>query len=198
MMLARKNRSGERTRPVRPTPRLGRGDAGSALLEFVVLAVLLMIPLAYLVLIAARVEGAAFGVTTAARDAGRAYATSGSDALGRVRALLAAQLALAADGVRLPAGDVRISCGPCTYAPGSPVSVTVSYRVPLPGLPAALCSGASCLAAIPVSATHLERLPCFAPPAAAAAAAPPAATAAAPPVTTAAGATAPAPAAGAC
>jgi hypothetical protein len=137
-------------------------DAGSALIEFVGLAVLLMIPVAYLILIAARVEGAAYSVTTAARNAGRAYATSGSDALGRARAVLAARLALAAQGINLPPGDVQVVCGACTYAPGSLVRVTVTFRVPLPGLPAAFCRGGGCIAAIPVSATHVERLPCFA------------------------------------
>ena len=138
-------------------------DEGSALVEFVGLAVILMIPIAYLILTVAKVEGAAFGVTTAARAAGRAYATSGSDALGRARALLAARLALSAQGDPLPASGLAISCGPCTYDPGSLVRVTVSLRVPLPGLPAAFCRGGGCLAAIPVTATHVERLPCFAP-----------------------------------
>ena len=61
------------------------GDAGNALVEFTYLAVLLMIPLVYVLLSAFQVQRAAFGVTEAARQAGRAYTTAIDPAAGRAR-----------------------------------------------------------------------------------------------------------------
>lgn len=142
--------------------RKRRGDLerGSALVEFVGLATLMIIPVFYLVMVAGRVEGAAFAVQGAAQAAGRAYATAGSDALGRTRAQLAAQLALADDHLDGQAA-VRVDCGACSYAPGSAVSVQVGLLVALPGLPAAFCRARGCVAAIPVRAVHTERLACY-------------------------------------
>ncbi|MHB2023496.1 MAG: hypothetical protein ACYCO3_09235 [Mycobacteriales bacterium] len=135
-------------------------ERGSALVEFVGLATLMIIPVFYLVMVAGRVEGAGFAVQGAAEAAGRAYATAGSDGLGQQRAQLAADLVLADAGVATTA-VVRVDCGTCDYAPGSTVAVYVSVRVPLPGLPAGFCSAHSCLAAVQVHATHVERLPCY-------------------------------------
>ncbi len=76
-----------------------RDDEGSALIEFVGLAVLLLIPLIYLLLSVFSVQRAAFAVTQAARDAGRAYATAPSTAAASTRAAYAARLALSSQGV---------------------------------------------------------------------------------------------------
>jgi hypothetical protein len=135
-------------------------DDGSALVEFVWLAVLLLVPLVYVVLTAVSLQRAAFGVTAAARDAGRAYATAGSDALGERRAEAAIGLALRDQGVRWrPAGRV-VSCGPCDYAPGSSFTVELQTRVELPLVPGWLC-GHACIAGVTVSAHHSERLSCY-------------------------------------
>jgi Flp pilus assembly protein TadG len=80
--------------------RRARGDEGSALIEFVGLAVLLLIPLVYLLLSVFSVQRAAFAVTQAAREAGRAYATAPSSSVAKDRAAYAAQLALISEGVR--------------------------------------------------------------------------------------------------
>lgn len=77
-----------------------RDEGGSALIEFVGLAVLLLVPLLYLLLSVFAVQRAAFAVTQAAREAGRAYATSPSLAQARSRATYAAELALTSQGVR--------------------------------------------------------------------------------------------------
>jgi Flp pilus assembly protein TadG len=76
-----------------------RDDEGSALIEFVGLAVLLLLPLIYLLLSVFSVQRAAFAVTQAAREAGRAYATAPSTAAATTRAAYAAQLALSSQGV---------------------------------------------------------------------------------------------------
>jgi hypothetical protein len=59
-----------------------------------------------------------------------------------------------------PAGRV-ISCGGCSFAPGSPFTVDIHTTVALPFVPDWLC-GERCAAGIPVSAHHRERVDCFA------------------------------------
>jgi hypothetical protein len=137
------------------------GDQGSAIVEFVWLAVLLMIPLVYVVLTAISIQRVAFGVTAATRDGARAYATAGSDATGERRAEEAMALAMHDQGVTWSAHGRVVSCGSCDYAPGSSFTVALSRRVKLPLLPSWLC-GHDCLAAITVSAHHTEHISCYA------------------------------------
>jgi hypothetical protein len=141
--------------------RRRRGEDGSAIVEFVWLAVLLMIPLVYVVLAALSVQRAAFASTTAAREAARAYATAGSDAEGEQRAEEAVALAMRDQGVAWSPHGRVISCGDCSFAPGSVFSVDLHTTVSLPFVPGWLC-GSRCVAGIPVSAHHRERIDCFA------------------------------------
>jgi hypothetical protein len=138
-----------------------RSDDGNAIVEFVWLAVLLMIPLVYVVLAALSVQRSAFASTTAAREAARAYATAGSDAEGEQRAEAAVAMAMHDQGVSwMPQGRV-IECGDCTFAPGSVFSVDIRTTVALPFVPGWVC-GERCVAGIPISAHHRERIDCFA------------------------------------
>lgn len=66
-MIAPLQRFGRRMRL-----RLTRRDEGRAIVEFIFVGVLLLVPLIYLVIAIARVQAAAFSVSTAAREAGRA------------------------------------------------------------------------------------------------------------------------------
>jgi hypothetical protein len=109
-----------------------------------------MVPLVYVLLSVFEVQRASFGVTEAARQAGRAYATADDPAQGRARAAAAAELAMRDQG--------------STAAAASPVSRLAAGRRPGRGdgralRPAARCSG-RCSAArrggIPVDATHVE------------------------------------------
>jgi hypothetical protein len=137
-----------------------RGDDGNALVEFVWLAILLMIPLVYVVLAALTVQRAAFAETAAAREAARAYATAGSDAEGERRAEAAVALAMHDQGIDwTPAGRV-VQCGPCDYRPGSAFTVDLRSVVRLPFVPGWMC-GSRCVAGITVSAHHLERIDCY-------------------------------------
>ena len=137
-----------------------RSDDGSALVEFVYLAVLLLIPLVYVVLTAISVQRNAFGLAAAARDAGRAYATAGSDRLGEARAEAAVRIALHDQGIAWSSTDRVVRCQPCDYAPGSRFTVTVQSRVRLPVVPSWLC-GDRCLAGIEMTAHHTEQLGCY-------------------------------------
>lgn len=138
-----------------------RDDTGSAIVEWVWLAVLLMVPLVYVVLAALSVQRAAFASTAAVREAARAYATAPSDTDGEQRAEAAVALAMHDQGLSwTPSGRV-ISCGECSFAPGSSFTVDIHTTVALPFVPAWLC-GNRCAAGIPVSAHHRERVDCFA------------------------------------
>lgn len=128
-----------------------RGEDGNALVEFTYLAVLLMVPLVYVLTAAFQVQRAAFGVTEAARQAGRAYATADDPASGTARARTAARLAMK---------DQGLSCSTCLtgpsgdLAPDSRVTVTVRYNVELPVL--GVFFGGATGPSIPVSSTHVE------------------------------------------
>jgi len=145
-----------------------RGEEGSALVEFSYLAILLMVPLVYLVLTLSALQRSAYATTAAVREAARAFVTApaGSDPLARAQA--AADLVLADQGIG--AVPVVISCLPaagCTGglpAAGTLVRVSLDVAVALPGLPALFChgAGAGCRLTIPVTAAHVERVDCFA------------------------------------
>jgi hypothetical protein len=138
----------------------GSDDRGSAVVEFVWLGVLLMVPLVYVVMAAVTVQRAAFAETAAAREAARAYATAGSDAAGEQRAEEAVALVMRDHGVPwTPPGRI-VSCGECAYAPGSTFTVDLRRTVRLPFVPSWLCRE-RCVAGVVVSAHHRERLDCF-------------------------------------
>lgn len=130
-----------------------RRDDGSALVEFVLIGVVLLVPLVYLIMFAASVQRTAFAVTGAVRDAGRAYTAAGSDAEGRARAALAAKLTLQGSHVDLAPDALVISCTPepCAYAPGSAVTVRLRVDVHLLGF-----------GVVPVRAHHTVRIDCHA------------------------------------
>lgn len=132
-------------------------DEGAALVEFTWLAVLLMVPLVYGLLSVFAVQRTAFGVTEAARQAGRAYATAPDTGAGLQRAQLASDLALGDQGA-VADGPVQVQ-DPAGLAPGGTVRVTVRATVTLPVLGVLLPSSIS--PRIPVQATHTEVVDVF-------------------------------------
>ncbi len=125
------------------------------MVEFTFLAVLLLVPLAYIVVAAFTVQKAAFAVTAATREAGRAFVTADSAATAEARARAAAELAMRDQGLTLPDGALRISCGGSEcLTPGTAVTVELEYAVALPLVPNAL--GGRPLAAIRVHGHHVE------------------------------------------
>ena len=118
------------------------GDDGTAMLEFVSLVVIVVIPLTYLILTAFDVQQGAFGTSSAAREAGRVFVLGSGTADAEHRAKVAADIVLADQSMRLgTAGDtslsVACSASPC-LTPGGSVTVTVTSRVQLPLVPAFL------------------------------------------------------------
>ena len=117
-----------------------RGEDGTALVEFVWLAILLIVPMLYIVLAAFDTQRAAYAASAAARSAGRAFVTAPDQASAYARAKAAVRLAYADQRIdRVPA--VRITCRPrprdC-LSPGSVVIARVHSSVDLPLMPAAL------------------------------------------------------------
>jgi Flp pilus assembly protein TadG len=136
--------------------RLANGsddEAGNAIIEFVFLAVLLMVPLVYLLLAVLRVQGAAYAVSSAAREAGRVYVTSDAGDDADARAFSAANMVMADSGLELSPGQLHIDCRDC-LRPGATVPVTVDYDVGLPFLPKFFSRDS--LATVHVSSSHLE------------------------------------------
>ncbi len=129
-------------------------ESGAAMVEFTFLAVLLLVPLSYIVVAAFTVQKAAFAVTAATREAGRAFVTSGTSGDAEARARAAAELAMRDQGLTLPAAGLRIHCSAECLTPGATVSVDLDYAVALPLVPRAL--GGRPLAAIRVHGHHTE------------------------------------------
>ncbi|MGH8836788.1 MAG: TadE family protein [Actinomycetes bacterium] len=130
-------------------------EEGSAIIEFCYLAVLLMVPLVYVVLIVFDVQRAGYAVTQATREAARAFVTTDQSADAEERAYAAAYLALRDHGLRLTPGELRVDCdlSPC-LRPGNRVSVRIDTAVPLPFVPAIFAGAAP--ASIAIHGAHEE------------------------------------------
>ena len=116
--------------------RAQRDERGSAVVEFITLGVLLLVPLVYLVMTMARLEAGAYAVAVAAREGGRAYVTAPDGGSAAARAQAAAQIAFEDQGFG-SGGSITISCdgSPCLRPDGA-VTVRSRVVVPLPLVPA--------------------------------------------------------------
>lgn len=134
-----------------------RDEGVTAVVEFVWLAILLLIPLIYLVLCLARIQAGSYAVTQAAREAGRAFVTAEDDGRAAARAQAAAEIAFVDQGFG-GIGHLDVSCSatPC-LSPGEAVTTRAAVSVPLPLLPEVL-EGVVPLE-IPVSATQVAPVP---------------------------------------
>ena len=120
-------------------------ESGSALVEFVFIALVVFVPLVYVVAGFSAVQRGVFASTAAAREAGRAMGTAPDPATGLERALRAAQLAVedqsvAAEDVRLAFAPPGADCSAAgsyspTLTPGEEFSVCVTVTVRIPLLP---------------------------------------------------------------
>ncbi|HET6298140.1 MAG TPA: hypothetical protein VFG33_32485 [Kribbella sp.] len=133
-----------------------RDEQGSAVVEFSWLALLLLVPLVYVMLGVFDVQRASYGATAATRAAGRAFiiVPAGlSEDEARTRAFEAARLAMKDQGLELEPSQLSITCNPACLEPGSTVTVELNAEVPLPLIPDALGGERP---AIHISATHTE------------------------------------------
>jgi Flp pilus assembly protein TadG len=122
-------------------------DRGSAILEFIFVAVLVLIPLVYLVVAVAVVQRSRLSVTNAARDVGRAVAIANSQDEAELSARAALRLALQNQG--MSASDAELKYVPASadcdsttvrpdLAPGSEFAVCVITHQDLPAVPSVL------------------------------------------------------------
>lgn len=133
-----------------------RNQRGNAVVEFSWLAILLLLPLLYVILAVFDVQRHAYGATAATQAAGRAFMLvergEGED-IARERAFEAAKLAMADQGVDIVPSDLDITCDPACLQPGSIVTVRLQTQVPLPLLPDVIGADRP---SIRVSAQHTE------------------------------------------
>lgn len=114
-------------------------ESGSSLVEFIMLAVLLLIPIVYFILGVAAVQAAAYASLGASDQAARMYVLGGED-LGAgersARSQAAASAALADFGISTDQAQITMSCpsGACEDD-GDVVAFTVEVRVPVPLIP---------------------------------------------------------------
>jgi Flp pilus assembly protein TadG len=121
-----------------------RSERGTALVEVTWLAILLLVPLVYVVLAVFEVQRSAFALDAATRAAGRAYTLAPSQDEAAARARVAAEVALADQGLDLPAGSLVVGCDPdptTCLSPGSVIHVRMVRQVNLPLMPDVLGGG---------------------------------------------------------
>nr|WP_231713068.1 hypothetical protein [Arthrobacter sp. zg-Y769] len=99
------------------------------------MGLLLLVPVVYLVITVGQVQAASFAVVGAADAAAKVYAAAPDTGSAEQRAAEAAELALSDFGLQSDGLLMDISCSEACLAPGSTVTVSVRFEVPLPGLP---------------------------------------------------------------
>lgn len=120
-------------------------DAGTAIIEFIFVAVIVMVPLVYLIVAVAGVQRSELAVSQAAREAGRAFATSDRADQAIARAEVAVRIALHDQGLPddaelryIPAGEDCADEPPAVtpqLRPGAEFTVCVRRRVTIPAVP---------------------------------------------------------------
>ena len=113
-------------------------ETGSAVVEFIFLGLLLLVPVIYFIVTAGAVQGAAFAAAGAAESAAKVYVAAGDPVSGEQQAKVAAELAFTDFGFEPGEVLLDISCSAECLAPGSTATALVSFNVPLPlgsGLP---------------------------------------------------------------
>jgi Flp pilus assembly protein TadG len=126
--------------------RRPRGDGGNAILEFIFVAVIVMVPLIYVIVAVATVQRSQLAVAQAAREAGRAFATSETPGDAAVRVTAAVRLAFGDQGldddadIRFVRASASCSAAPVTptLAAGAEYAVCVTRASELPGVPTIL------------------------------------------------------------
>ncbi|GHD48541.1 TadE family protein [Mycetocola manganoxydans] len=151
-----------RTEPLRLVQRYARDDAGSAALEFVTAGLILLVPLVYLVVTLAAVQGGALAVEGAARQAARVFVQAQDPGQAEERAARAIEFGLSDYGIPADSASVSVSCSePARACPArnAVVTITVRVEVPLPLVPDVLNLDRA--ATIPVEATARQQVSRF-------------------------------------
>jgi hypothetical protein len=111
-------------------------EQGSAVVEFVFLALLLMVPLVYFVITVGQIQGGSFAVVGAADQAAKVYVAQPDASRAQSAAEQAVALALSDFGLEAERASLVTTCNPSDcQAAGTTVTVTVSLTIPLPFVP---------------------------------------------------------------
>lgn len=160
------SRSTERHRPLRSTFLAARlaaaaSERGSASLEFLTVGIILLVPIVYLVLVVAAIQGGALAVEGAARQAARIAVQGSADEGTDVAVERAVRVTLADYGVDADAASVTIECSATDCVePGSRIRVSVVARVSLPLVPDFLALDA--VGSVPLEASATQTVSRFA------------------------------------
>lgn len=119
---------------MRPSSELD--ETGSAAVEFVMLAAVLLVPVVYFIVTVGALQGASFAAAGAADHAAKVFARSGSTESGQAAAERVVRLAMADFGMESASARFWFSCDrPNCFDAGTAVTVTVEVDVPLPLAP---------------------------------------------------------------
>ena len=145
-----------------PPLRLSTDDTGSSSLEFITAGLILLVPLIYLVLTMSAIQGGAFAIEGASRQAARTFVTADNETDATAAAHQALVVALADYGLDSDDVHLDVRCTPdphaCLTRQGL-VTVTVDATVPLPGIPSVLSIDAPL--GVPLSSTATEQVSRF-------------------------------------
>ena len=121
--------------PTRPVMKPGAEpgtEAGSAVVEFIFLAVLLMVPVVYLILTVGQVQGGAYAVVGAADQAAKVFVLHRDLPAAEAAAEQAVHLAVTDLGFDAANAQLAISCDGGCFTPGTVVTAHVHLRIELP------------------------------------------------------------------
>ncbi len=153
-MSTRRRPAGWRSAVAWARARLGDVERGSAVVEFLGVSLILLVPLVYLILTVARIQAASFAAEGAAREAGRLIAGADTIEEGIAAAELGVELAFADQGLAVDGGDtLEVTCSvPDCLVAGEYVLITVSSEVELPLAPDFLAGSIPTVATITADA----------------------------------------------
>ena len=127
------------TDPQAEVPGAAAGEEGSATVEFILLATLLLIPVIYFLMLTSQIQSAAYAAVAVADQAATAMVSSPDPGTAEARRQAVVALTLQDYGLAAQTATSSVSCtsSPC-LEPGSSVTVRVDIRVPVPLIPAGL------------------------------------------------------------
>ncbi len=110
--------------------QMARDEGGSAIVEFIFAATVLLIPMIYLILAASQLQAGSYAVVGAADQAAKVFAVAETPVQARAQAHEAVNRAM--NNFGYSSAKTSISCDSTCLSPGSVVTVTVELDVPLP------------------------------------------------------------------
>lgn len=142
-----------------------RSEAGSALVEFLSLTILLLLPIFYLILTITELHAGKFAAASAAQSASRAFVTASDATAAQERALAATRVALDDQGFTDISAEkvLRIACEHAAcLVPDQRVEVDVEIPVQIPGIPF-VGKGPQVMTATGKQTAQVERFRTFSP-----------------------------------